>query len=80
MNSSVSPSTLANALSNITHLASQLISSNLTNLTTTPIPIQNDTKVSIPDAIHDSKGTAEDERSFSLAIFFVLSVIGKNES
>ena len=71
MNNSVSSTTIANALSNLTKLASQQIISNLT----TPIPIHNETKPSIPDAIHGSKGSAEEEHSFSMAIFFVLSVI-----
>ena len=73
---SSSPATLSSlALSNLTSLttlASQIAQANLTTPT-----IQNETKAAIPDAILPKKGSAEEEHSFSMAIFFVLTVIGK---
>ena len=75
MNSSVSTS-FTNALSNLPTLTTHLIQTNLTNLITQATLIHNETKASIPDAIPDKKGSAEEEHSFSMTIFFVLSVIG----
>jgi len=72
MNTSVS-TILPIALSTLTTQIAQNITDNLT----TPLPniIQNDTKPSmIPDVILPKKGSSE-EHSYSLAIFFVLSVI-----
>lgn len=74
MGSSPATTMASVALANLTTLASQIVQANLTNLTTPTI--QNETKASIPDAILPKKGSAEEEHSFSMAIFFVLSVIG----
>lgn len=75
MSSSPATTLSSLALSNLTTLASQIVQANLTNLTT-PTVIRNESKAAIPDAILPKKGSAEEEHSFSMAIFFVLSVIG----
>ena len=74
MSSSPATTLASLALANLTTLASQVAQANLTSSTTPTI--QNETKAAIPDAILPKKGSAEEEHSFSMAIFFVLSVIG----
>lgn len=76
---SLTVSTLNSLSANLTN---HLIQSNLSeiNFTTTKSAsiIQNETKTlsdSIPNIILPKKGSAEEEHSFSMAIFFVLSVI-----